>query len=105
MSVMVALYQATVFRLGYETSAEFDKVWSYVFPLLLAFWVEEDSRTRPEVYRPSFDIGLFIYLIWIFYLPYYLLRTRGANGWFWIVGLFLLAFLGAVLQLAIHAAS
>lgn len=105
MGVAVALYQATVFHLGHETSAEFERVWSYVFPFLLAFWVEEDSRARPDVYRPSFDIGLFIYLIWIFYLPFYLLRTRGAHGWVWIVSLFSLAFLGSILQLAIYAAS
>ncbi len=104
-SVVVALYQATVFHLGYETSVEFERVWGYVFPFLLAFWVEEDSRARPEIYRPSFDIGLFIYLIWILYLPFYLLRTRGANGWLWIVGLFSLAFLGSILQLAVYAAS
>jgi hypothetical protein len=105
VSVAVALYQATVFYLGYETSAEFERVWSYVFPFLLAFWVEEDSRDRPGVYRPSLDMGLFICLVWIFYLPFYLVRTRGANGWFWIAGLFSLAFLGTILQLAIYAAS
>lgn len=104
-SVVVALYQATVFHLGYETSVEFQRVWGYVFPLLLACWVEEDSRGRSEIYRPSFDIGLFIYLIWILYLPFYLLRTRGKNGWLWIVGLFSLAFLGAILRLAIYAVS
>lgn len=104
VAVAVAMYQAAVFYLGYETSAAFNKVWSFVFPFLLAFWVEEDSKTRPEVDRPSFDIGLFVYLVWIFYLPFYLLRTRGAKGWIWIGGLLTLAFLGTILQLAIHAA-
>lgn len=105
MSVVVAVYQAALYRLGYDTSVEFQRVWGYAFPLLLACWVEEDSRGRPEVYRPSFDIGLFIYLIWILYLPFYLLRTRGKRGWLWILGLFSLAFLGAILQLAIYAVS
>jgi hypothetical protein len=73
--------------------------------LLLATWVDEDSRGRPEVERPSFDIGLFMYLIWIFYLPWYLLRTRGPKGWLWIAGLFTAAFLGAILQLLIYAAT
>lgn len=104
-SVAVALYQATIFHLGYETSEEFERVWGYAFPLLLAFWVDEDSRGRREVYRPSFDIGLFIYLIWILYLPFYLLRTRGKNGWLWIVGLILLVFLGTILRLAIYVVS
>jgi len=44
-------------------------------------------------------------LIWILYLPFYLLRTRGKNGWFWMVGLFTLAFLGTILRLAIYAVS
>lgn len=105
ISVAVGLYQAIKFYLGYETSLEFEKTWSYVFPLLLAFWVEADSRGRPEVYRPSLDMGLFIYLIWIIYLPFYLLRTRGARGWLWILGLLSLAFLGTILQWGIYAAS
>lgn len=105
MSMAVAVYQAATFRLGYETTAQFQRVWSYVFPFLLAFWVEEDSRARPGVYRPSFDIGFFMCLIWIFYLPFYLLRTRGARGWLWIAGLFALAFLGTILRLVIYAAS
>ena len=105
MSVAVSLYQATLFYLGDATSAEFNKSWSYVFPLLLAFWVDEDSKHRPEVYRPSFDRGLFIYLFWIVYLPFYLLRTRGRRGWLWIAGLLLLMFLGTILQVAIYAAT
>ena len=104
MAVAVALYQAAVFHLGHQTSANFEKVWSLVFPLLLASWVDEDSRARPEVYRPSFDIGLFVYLVWILYLPVYLLRTRGARGWLWIAGLLALAFLGTMLQWAIFLA-
>jgi hypothetical protein len=105
LGVVVALYQAAMFRLGHETSAEFEAAWGYALPFLLALWVEEDSRGRSEIYRPSFDHGLFMYLAWIFYLPYYLLRTRGRNGWLWIVGLFSLAFLGTILRLAIYAAS
>lgn len=105
MSVAVGLYQATLFYLGGDTSEEFERVWGYIFPLLLAFWVEADSKGRPEVYRPSFDMGLFIYLIWIVYLPFYLLRTRGTRGWLWIAGLLSLAFLGMILQWAIYTAT
>jgi hypothetical protein len=101
MAVAVALYQAAMFHLGQQTSADFEKVWSFVFPLMLASWVDEDSRARPEVYRPSFDIGFFVCLVWILYLPFYLLRTRGTRGWLWITGLLALAFLGTILQWAI----
>jgi hypothetical protein len=105
MSVAVALYQTVAFYRGYELSADFYQAWRLVFPLLLAIWIDEDSRGRPEVDRPSFDLGLITYLAWIFYLPYYLLRTRGSRGWLWIAGLFALAFLGAILRLLIHAAT
>jgi hypothetical protein len=105
ISLLVAIYQAVIFHLGFETSAEFEKAWGYVFAGMLAFWVDEDSKGRPEIYRPSFDIGLFIYFIWLIYLPYYLLQTRGRKGWLWMLSLFVLAFLGALLQLALYAAS
>jgi hypothetical protein len=103
MGVVVGLYQAAVFYSGAYTSDGFERVWSFVFPLLLAVWVDEDSKKRPKVYRPSFDMGLFMCLIWIVYLPFYLLRTRGKRGWLWIAGLLLLAFLGTILQWGIYA--
>ena len=105
MAVAVALYQAAVFYQGRQTSDEFQKVWGFVFPTLLAVWLEQDSRGRPEIYRPSFDLGLFMYMAWLLYFPFYLLRTRGAKGWLWILGLLSLAFLGVILQLGIYAAS
>jgi hypothetical protein len=105
IGVVVAVYQAVIFYLGLPASADFEQAWGYVFAGMLAFWVNEDSKGRSEIYRPSFDIGLFIYLVWLIYLPYYLLRTRGRQGWLWILGLFVLAFLGAILQLIVYAAS
>jgi hypothetical protein len=105
MACVVGLYQAFVFHLGSQTSPGFEKVWSCVFAGLLAFWVDEDSKDRKETVRPSFDIGLFIYLVWIVYLPYYLLKTRGRSGWLWLAGLVLVVFLGTVLQWVVYAAS
>lgn len=105
VSVVVALYQAITFYLGLEITAEFERVWGCVFAGMLAFWVDEDSKPRRQIDRPSFDIGLFIYLAWIIYLPYYLLKTRGRAGWLYIVGLLVLAFLGVLLQWVVYAAS
>jgi hypothetical protein len=101
----VAMYQATLFYLGSETSEVFEKAWGYAFVGLLAFWVDTDSRGRDNIYRPSFDLGLFIFLVWVLYLPYYLIRTRGRLGWFWLLGLCVLGYLGLLLQWAIYAAS
>lgn len=103
MGVAVAAYQAASFYQGYEPSVAFHKLWGYVFALLLAIWVDEDSRGRSEMDRPSFDIGMFMGLVWILYLPWYLLRTRGTKGWLWIGGLFALALLGTILQWLIYA--
>lgn len=105
MCVAVAAYQAAAFYRGYQPAEDFQQLWNGVYVLLLAIWIDEDSRGRPEVERPSFDIGLFMLLIWIFYLPWYLLRTRGRKGWFWIAGFLALVFLSTILQLAIYAAS
>ena len=88
-----------------RANADLYRVSDLVFPLLLAMWIDDDSRGRPEVTRPSFDLGLFICLIWILYLPWYLLRTRGPRGWLWIAGLLLLVFLGPILQMLIYAAT
>lgn len=104
MSVLVALYQAIALYRGYQPSREFQQLWAYVFTFLLAFWVDEDSRGRPEIDRPTFDVGLFMYLVWVLYLPYYLLQTRGSKGWAWIAGLFALAYLGTILQVVVYAA-
>jgi hypothetical protein len=106
MAVAVAVYRAAAFYAGsYEPSSDFERLWGGVFAVLLAAWVDEDSRGRQDVQLPSFDIGMFVFLIWILVLPWYLLRTRGRKGWLWIAGLFALAFLGPALQLLIYAAS
>ncbi|HEY7643211.1 MAG TPA: hypothetical protein VH814_26010 [Steroidobacteraceae bacterium] len=105
MSVAVAVYHVAALYHSYEPSADFYRVWGYVFALLLATWVDEDSRGRIEVDRPSFDIGMFMGLFWILYLPWYLVRTRGAKGWLWIAGLLALPFLGWILHLLLYVAT
>lgn len=104
VSCLVAVYQAALFYLGSQTSQAFDKAWGFAFVGLLAFWVDADSRDRSNIYRPSFDLGFFIFIVWIFYLPYYLIRTRGRLGWLWLLGLGVLVYLGTLLQWAVYAA-
>jgi hypothetical protein len=101
LCVAVAAYQTTAFYRGYAPSAGFTHLWGGVFAALLAIWVEEDSRGRPDVGLPSLDLGLFMFLMWFLLLPWYLLRTRGPKGWLWIAGLFAAAFLASLLQLLI----
>ena len=104
ISWLVAIYQATLFYFGSQTSEAFEKVWGFAFVGLLAFWVHADSRDRINIYRPSFDLGFFIFFLWVLYLPYYLIRTRGRLGWLWLLGLGLLVYLGVLLQWAVYAA-
>jgi hypothetical protein len=47
--------------------------------LLLALWVDADSKDYPQIKRP-FDYGFLVLMFWLPYLPYYLWRTRGGVG-------------------------
>src|SRR5262245_51110467 len=94
VSCLVAVYQAALFYFGSQTSQDFERIWGFAFIGLLAFWVDADSRDRSTIYRPSFDLGFFMFIAWIFYLPYYLIRTRGRLGWLWLLGLGVLVYLG-----------
>src|SRR5688572_24702238 len=94
IACLVGIYEALVFYLGADVSPQFEKTWFLTFGILTACWVDADSHDRPDIYRPSFDFGFFIYLAWIVYLPYYFVRTRGNHGWLWILGLAGLALLG-----------
>ena len=59
--------------------------WTLTFSLLVALWIEADSRRFTNVYRP-YEYGFLVYLMWPVYLPYYLVRTRGARGIAWLTG-------------------
>jgi hypothetical protein len=98
--VLVGLYEAATF---YFDVAGPDRVfyesWRWGFALLLAFWIDADSRDRAAIYRPSLDYGLFVAMIWPLYVPYYLVRTRARMGWLWLLGLIALLNLGVLLQI------
>jgi len=71
------------------------------FIWLLGWWLRRDSRPRsiPRVY----DMGMFLYFLWPFMMPYYLLKTRGTRGLLVLVG-FVVASLGGRLVGVIIAA-
>jgi hypothetical protein len=104
LSLQVALLQAITYSLGYELGGYALALWGTLFPLLLAWWVAEDSRGRRGIYRP-FEFGWLVYLILPIYLPYYLYRTRGAAGALVLLGFIVLFFLGSLLQFGISLAS
>ena len=61
---------------------------------VVGWWLRDDSRKRGVGW--VFDMGLFLYIAWPLFMPYYLLKTRGAKGLLVILG-FAAAYVGALL--------
>ena len=51
---------------------------------IMGWWLRRDHRLRgiPWVY----DMGMFLYMVWPFLMPYYLIKSRGARGLIGILG-------------------
>lgn len=78
--------------------AEPPPAFTVLYPLGLLWvvgrWLRDDSRRRGVAW--VFDMGLFLYIAWPLFMPYYLLKTRGAKGLLVILG-FAVAYVGALL--------
>jgi hypothetical protein len=63
------------------------------FLWILGWWLYRDSRLRstPWIY----DMGMFLYILWPFIMPYHLIKTRGAWGLLGILG-FVGAYIGGL---------
>lgn len=88
-------YWFTVLEYPYTASLS-----RYLYVFFLVLWIDADSKERPYIVRP-FDYGLFLYLFWLPYLPYYLWRTRGAIGLLMLTGFLLLFSLDLLTVLAV----
>ncbi|MDH5325472.1 MAG: hypothetical protein OEZ68_15265 [Gammaproteobacteria bacterium] len=75
-SVVMGVYELVLFSKEMEVSRSLSFIWAFVFLVFVALWVSEDSKAFPEIYRP-FDYGYLVFLFYILYLPYYLVKTRG----------------------------
>ena len=77
--------------------AEPPTAFAVLYPLgllwVVGWWLRDDSRRRGVAW--VFDMGLFLYIAWPFFMPYYLLKTRGAKGLLVILG-FAVAYVGAL---------
>jgi hypothetical protein len=102
-SLLVGVHQAVFYWRDLESASALSHYWPFLFSILLALWIDEDSRGRSNVYRP-FDYRFLIYFTSIFYAPYYLWRTRGLRGAVASVGLVALPFLGTLLAMVIYVA-
>ncbi len=103
-SVLVASYEAIVYAYYLVPSAAATYVWPIAFIVLLILWVLEDSRGRPEVYRP-FRFGFLMFLFWLPYLPYYLWCTRRGRGLLMLLGFIALYVLGTLAKWSVYALS
>jgi hypothetical protein len=61
------------------------------FLWIVGWWLHRDSRLRniPWIY----DMGMFLYLLWPLIMPYHLIKTRGSQALFPILG-FAVAYIG-----------
>ena len=103
LSVVVGGYEALLFGFGQTAGAPFQAIWSLVFLLLLIVWVDLDCRRRKDIYRP-FEFGFLVFVFWLPYLPYYLLRTRRALGLLWLLGFLMLFYAGYFFQWLVYLA-
>jgi hypothetical protein len=77
-----------------ELSANTSNLWSVAFSILIANWCQKDNRTGK--FEKPFEFGFFVFLMWPAVLPYYLVKTRGHEGFLLFIGvgtLFLLPFI------------
>ena len=63
------------------------------FLWLVGWWLRRDSRLRSVI--SIYDLGMFLYILWPFVMPYYLLKTRGTRGLLVIFG-FVVAYVGGL---------
>jgi len=103
LSTLAGLLQATLYYYGGRAGNQLGLFWPLIFCALLALWVDADSRERHDPDRP-FEFRFLVFLFVVPYLPYYLVRTRGAAGVVWAIGLAALYGLGYLLQWLVHAA-
>jgi hypothetical protein len=61
---------------------------------LIGWWMRRDSQRRGFTW--VYDMGMFLYILWPFIMPYYLLKTRGARGLLVVLG-FVVAYVGGYL--------
>lgn len=59
---------------------------------LVWWWLVDDSRKRGIGW--GMDLGMFLYIAWIFVLPYHLFKTRGWSGFIPILFFILTALAG-----------
>jgi hypothetical protein len=96
LSAIMALYELVLYILDAEANEILLGLSATLFLFFLILWISADSKLQ-NIYRP-YDYEFIIYMFWVLYLPYYFIKTRGARGIFWLLGILVLYNLGLLLQ-------
>jgi hypothetical protein len=73
-TVAQGIYSAS----GIEAPAGFTLLLPVGYLWIIGWWLRADSRKQGVAW--VYDMGLFLNIAWPFFMPYYLLKTRGAKG-------------------------
>ena len=84
-----AVYMTSSHR---EPTPTFSFIYAMGFLWLITAWLFTDSRKRGI--NLAYEMGMFLYIAWPIYMPYHLIKTRGARGLLVILG-FLVVYIGA----------
>jgi len=104
LSVLGAIHQGILYWHNSQDTQDLLSIWQLLFVLVVALWVDADSKGYPQIYRPH-EYGYLVLLYWIPYLPYYLWRTRGPTMGLLMLGGFVgLLFLGYLVQWVLYVA-
>jgi hypothetical protein len=101
ISTISALFDGLFYLRGVPSMPATAALAGVLTPLLLALWVDVDSKAQRQVGR-SFDYGFLVLMFLLPYLPYYLWRTRGAAGLLMCAGFFGLFLMGFLVQFLIY---
>lgn len=85
LSFGMAVVEVMLNSQGEVVSDETQSLWGFIFLVITIIWVIADSETND--FKKPFDFGFLIYLFWPVALPYYLITTRGFEGFVFFLGL------------------
>lgn len=95
-----AVYMATG---AWEPNPTFSFIYAMGFLWILASWLSADSRKRGI--KLVYDMGLVLYIVWPFFMPYYLIKTRGSKGLLVILGFLAVCAAARFMGLAFYLAA
>lgn len=82
---------------GIEPSAAYTFLYTIGFLWVIGWWVKTDSRKYGIAW--VMDMGLLVYMAWPFFMPYYLVKTRGLKGLLYVfafVSVYVAAFVAGI---------